>query len=544
MSGRIKNFLTYAAPMAAALIVRIAIFSACVDSPFRLYHTLVGLDMRKFLAWGTGLLDGHCRFTAYRFLVALVSLAVDPANLALGVATVQMTLGVATTGLTVFIFRRLFRNRKFAILAGLLFAFYAPPLLYETQVLKETLYLFLTTLSLGAAISAVSRRASAKTAFACGTFAILPFLTRFSGILWFACVIGWMTAVALKRGRSFRKPVMATLGAAATLTAVFAYEASQGRFPTPFFTPNAGYILSVGAKPRLNDLSAPEQPSTSFEADKTSLAFYPARYLAKIPYIITGAEMPNNVNYYFARLKLAPLALAISPVALIPLGFAGLLLMTGLFQYRARAVPLLTLLFAFAAPMILFAPLARYKLVLAPVLCVSAAFLAERCSSDIRGKDWTRLSLIFGIVLVFYLYSAVFAPRPIIRDSDLKAYAVAALRQSVKLMQRGEFKKAEKMIRPLAYGNPENPYIQIEYASSQLGSGSPKLAYCILKEINLPDTHPLAPRRQFELGEACRMLGDIEQAMERYRNACKLGLNERRAKAAKHWLKKLGTGEK
>jgi hypothetical protein len=534
----LKTIATYAGPMLLAALVRLVLHSHWVDSPFHLYHTLVGLDMRKFLVWGVGLAEGTDRFTMYRFLVALASRLANPANLADAVVITQLALGVATTGLTVFIFRKLFKNRAHAVLAGVFFAAYAPPMVYETQILKETLYLFLTTLSLASAINAVAKRSGAIRFFACGTASILPFLTRFSGILWFTSVCVWVSSAASKKGESLKSLFLIASGAVATLAAVFAFEAAHGRYPTPFFTPNAAYVLKVGAKPVLSDLSLPS--TVSGENIKEE---YPvARYVAKIPYILSGSEMPNNVNYYFERLKLPPLRFALPPAVLVPAGLAGLLLMLFLPAFRGRAAPFLWLLFSFAAPMLLFVPLARYKLIFAPTFCVSASFLLMILFREIRGRNWSAVGGILGVSFLFGFYSAAFAPAPIIRDCDLKAYAIAATRNPVALMRRGAFKEAREILRELDAENVENPYIRVEYASSCLGSGAPRFAYFVLKGSAVPDDHPLAARWRFETAESLRLQrwGDARIA-KFYREALRLGIGGRRRKAAESWLRSLPT---
>ncbi|NOY75861.1 MAG: hypothetical protein GXP32_08760 [Kiritimatiellaeota bacterium] len=534
-----KTIATYAAPVFAALAVRVVMFFSWIDSPFRSYHTLVGLDMRKFLLWGTGLAEGRCRFTAYRFFVAVVSLFVDPANLADGVVAAQLALGVLATGLTVFIFRSLFRERFFAILAGFLFALYAPPLLYETHILKETVYLFLTTLSLVTAIFVVSKRGTGwKWFFICGMSAIMPFLTRFSGVLWFVSAVLWIFFV-LRRRKESLKPLFAFIcGGAVVLAAVFAFEFSLGRSPKPFFTPNAAYVLSVGAKPELSDLSVEDtsEASAAARGDENLIGCY----AAKIPYIFSGLEMPNNVNYYFERLKLFPLNLTVSPGFLVPLGFAGLILMFFVPGFRGRAIPFLWLFFSFAVPMMLFVPLARYKLVLAPMFCVSASFLAMMLFRGIRGSDWNRVALVAGMGGVCFLFSAIFAPPPpVVRDGDWKAYAMVVLKKPVELMTGGDFKSARAILSPLVKANPENPYIRIEYVSSLLGTGASKSAYFVLKGMGIPGNSRLAARYLFERGEAARLLSLTDEAVECYRRAKALNIDGFRGKATDRWLEKL-----
>ena len=565
-----KNITTYAAaPMLAALLVRIAFYASWANSPFHLYHTIIGLDMRKFLLWGTGLADGHCRFTMYRFLVAIVSLFTDPANLATGVVIAQLALGVGTTGLTVYIFRRLFHNRSGAVLAGILFALYAPPLIYETQILKETLYLFLTTLSLAAAISAAAGRPSAKSAAICGATAIFPFLVRFSGILWFICVCIWFSAARFKRNSSWKTLAPFIAGSLLMLSLVFGFELSQGRSPLPFFTPNAGYILKVGAKKKLNDLSPPsgnmkkitircrgmeietdnaekgrggELSNDDPAADKngfSSAMRFTERYFSKTRYIFTGAEMPNNVNFYFEHSKLLPLRILIPPGFLVPIGLAGLILMLLTSSYRGRAAPLLWLLLAFSVPMIIFAPLARYKLVLAPTLCVSAAFLVTKVLREIRGRNWQALAKVCATIVAACLFSAILAPPLIIRNSDLKAYAVAATRRPVRLMTAGRFADARVILAPLAAENPGNGYIRVEYASSLLGTGDYRKAGGVLKTMPYTPDRRLAARINFEAAEAYRLQGNTIHALKCYRGAKRLGIAGFRGKATEHWLKKL-----
>ena len=537
-----KTLYTYAAPMFLAMVVRVMLYASWLDSPFRLYHTLVGLDMRKFLDWGIGLANGHCRFTMYRFLVAILNFLAGSANLAEHVVIAQLILGVATTGLTVYIFRNLFHNRSAAIFAGAIFALYAPPMLYETQILKETLYLFLTTLSLATLIRAVASRGAAKKSVACGVFAILPFLVRFSGILWFVNVCVWMSLTQFKRKRSaWKAPATVLAGAASVLAVIFAYELFHGRSPTPFFSPNAAYVLQVGAKPKLNDLSLPTStPTNNAEPSNihtnangsNSITFF-SRYIAKTPYIITSAEMPNNVNLYFARSRLFPLGVAIQPGLLVPFGLAGLILIIIRPASRGRATPLLLMILSFAVPMILFVPLARYKLILAPTLCVSTAFLAMTVIREIRGKNWSAFAVASGIVAATFAVSASFAPLPHVRYSDIKAYGMTAVKEPVRLMISGKFREANVILASLAADNPKNPYIQLEYASTLLGTGTPKKALAYLREMDPPSERHLAARRFFEIAEANRILGHKNTAKQHYNQSLRLGISGFREKIAR-----------
>ena len=116
----------------------------------------------------------------------------------------------------------------------------------------------------------------------------------------------------MKRRKSLKPVILIVVGAACVLSLVFGYEASHGRSVSAYFTPNAAYILKVGAKPDIRDLSLPDGASArDFSSSSNSLIELLPRYLAKIPCVLTGYEMPNNVNYYFSRPRLFPLNLAI-----------------------------------------------------------------------------------------------------------------------------------------------------------------------------------------------------------------------------------------
>jgi hypothetical protein len=144
---------------------------------------------------------------------------------------------------------------------------------------------------------------------------------------------------------------------------------------------------------------------------------------------------------------------------------------------------------------------------------------------EIRVKNWKLSTLTLGVATASFAVSAAFAPLPYIRKSDLKAYGIAAVSTPVKLMISGKFKDANKILTPLATDNPQNPYIQLEYASSLLGTGKPQKALAILVEMTPPCERHLTARRYFEIAEANRLLGNIQIARQFYTQSLRLGIS-------------------
>ena len=164
--------MTLAAVLAVALLWRVLVLSAIQNTPLAFWHSWDQSDMHSFWTQAQALAAGDwlaripyhpyhhwmrvapaaawapffARPAFYQaplysyFLAALMALKLDAAAVA---RVIQLLLGVAGTGLVYGVTRRLF-GRGAALAAGMLAAVYSPLLVVESQLLRDTLVLFLT----------------------------------------------------------------------------------------------------------------------------------------------------------------------------------------------------------------------------------------------------------------------------------------------------------------------------------------------------------------------------------------------------------------
>lgn len=173
-SERKIEAISLAAVLSVALLWRVLFFSAIQNTPLAFWHTWDQSDMHSFWQQARTLAAGdwlaHVPYHPYHnwmrvapravwepffarpafyqaplysyFLALLMRLKVDAA---LWARIIQLALGVGATGLVWGVTRRLF-GRGAALGAGMLVAAYAPLLVIESQVLRDTLVLFLMLL--------------------------------------------------------------------------------------------------------------------------------------------------------------------------------------------------------------------------------------------------------------------------------------------------------------------------------------------------------------------------------------------------------------
>lgn len=192
----------------------------------------------------------------------------------------------------------------------------------------------------------------------------------------------------------------------------------------------------------------------------------------------------------------------------------------------------------------LFVPLARYKIVLIPVFSVCAAYYIYYLSRLIQLEDrnlLVRPLLIFFSALVF---SGLFCGKLPERQSDIRAYGVTASYIPHKLMSKGKFTEAKKILERYYLEDKTNPYIMLNYASSLLGAREAKKAHGILKAHHTIKEPALIGRYFYELAECSYMLNDKPRAFQYYRMAISYPISETRSELAKSRIKLLIKEEK
>ena len=535
---RIQWSLVFFLPLLAGIAARILFFKSWFHSPFRYYHVVQGLDMKTLLGWGDDFSKGQTPFSLYSIFIASVKFFSGGDMLPEAVVMAQMMLGLACVLLTVYTAKKLFGRKLPALASGLFMAVYSPMVIYETQILKATLFTFLCLSSLAFAIFAKQKRFRPGYAVALGFIALLPALVRISGISCFFMLLAW-AALCLRRKscaggavRGIARPLgFILLGATVVVLSVVALNLrnSQPLFQT--FSANLRYILSTGAKA---DADISPKPETTQEPQTAQQTF--SHFLSKLLWIFGPREMPNNINYYFVSEKLPASQFLPGPGTLIPLALTGLILIILKGGITRKESILFFHIAACAMPMMLFLPLSRYKLALIPVFAVAAGYAIQRlCNIATRRATTMESAAVPSLLLV--LLCASYASEPfIIRSSDLKAYALAATYYPDKLMSRGYFSEAADMLDDYYVANPRDEIITLHYASAMMGLGKFKEAEMLLVLMGIPEHETLYQRYFYELGECNRLQGNEETAMKYYKIVCDLpgGLPGLRELSRKH----------
>jgi hypothetical protein len=541
-----------AVPMAVAAAVRAWLLFAWSGSAFRWYHTVSGLDMMTHVRETADFSRGARGFSFYSLLAAPGYLLGGPD----GMVAVQAMLGIATAGLVALAAWRLYGHRAAAILAGLIAALYAPAAMYELFHLKESTYLFSAALSLAMLLEARHRHFARPWALAAGAAAMLPATIRFPGLLWGGVALAWLVLAIRQhdlchlhredgpRGfgaRLLRHCAWPILGAALVLAAAAGFNAALGHRQLPFGSgANLAFYLGGVVNPKTP--AAPPAPSMAAPATEPEAAPAPDPTLRKVADLFRAVELSNNLNYYFVRANLPGLAGLLGPLLLLPLAFTGLLLLVGERRMGAGTVLVILFFLSVALPMVMFVPLARYRLTLLPALALWSAFTWVRLVPA-AGQPWPRQALpvalgLFAVLMLllgprgnlplraddFLAYARALRQVPARADETLPAllmaHQLAPRRPATVLalahgqMARGDFPAARQVLHPLATAPAPDLDIRLAYAATAMGCGDPAAAAAVLEAV------PPGQRNldyHYQLGECRRLQGRFAEAAEAYR---------------------------
>jgi hypothetical protein len=542
---KLNLYVVYLLPVLVGLIARAIFYLNWFKSPFRYYHVIIGLDMRKFLIFGEKFYHGDDVFSPYRLFIAAIYSIVGREILPEAVVLGQIFIGLLTIALTVYIALCISGQRIIGFLAGLFMALYAPVIIYETQILKASIFLFLSILSLAAMLYARKKHFTNIPSFIAGVAAILPFFVRHAGFLWLVTAMAWIAfycriKIVKKCGiclmrlhktyRDFKPLLLFSAGSLSFLLIVFVFNKINNFDSSNYFLPNYSYLLLAGADESgdiskkgyvVIDTDSPIQAQLSPTKSASRALLKIKHYNTKVLYIFNNFEMPNNINYYFIKKKLPVSRFFIGPALLMPFALTGMILMIIYGGLHKKESILFFYIAAFAIPICAFLPLGRYKLVLVPVFCIAAAYCLMYLYRILNRKI-NKLNNILAptllAILFFLTISTISYPQ---RASDDKAYGIAASYIPDKLMQKGDFDTASSILADYYAKNQENAMISLNYASALLGCNRPKDAEYILNKFGIPQDKQLIGRYCYELGETYRMLNEREKALKYYHEVLK-----------------------
>jgi 4-amino-4-deoxy-L-arabinose transferase-like glycosyltransferase len=549
----------YLAVLIAGLTARIILFMNWMESPFRYYHTISGLDMKTIMGTAEQFCHGKTDFSIYKFFVYCCYLLSGHDLNVTVIILGQFAIGIATSLLITFITLKILKNRPAALISGICAALYSQELMYESVILIESVYLFTCTLSL-AAILHHNRRPGSKTwPVLSGFAAALPSLVRFPGILWTFLAVAWIIYTQLNRDRKHRNTANAKLATLLPIgglliafipVSIFNFRIMSNFTPIPAI-PSSVYAVKAGLETNLTNHSLPVE---SIGGRNFSYLDKAENYAGKFFSIFSAYEIPDNLNYYFVREMLPPLKYMPGPLLLIPFATLGMIIVLLNLRPKLRETFLLFIyFFAFAIPMTVYVPLGRYKLVFLPVFCVFAAFAITFIISIFFQKK-KNYPMLLALAAVYALLFVAESPTAIERAEDFVAYGTAmeaagkydsreieasyriayqlnptvsaAIHLANLLMKNSGFAdpktrqaayaEAENILRGFYESNRNSQSISINYAAALLGTGKPEDAEKVLLGISEPENRRSKVNYYYQLGESRRLQGKKNEALACY----------------------------
>lgn len=442
-SLKIRKEFVFIIPFIVALTVRGAALWFRSDSPFPFYNYIVGLDMNTLLHIGSWLYNGFSLFTLYKFTIAATMYFNGGQPMPEAIVVIQMLMGIGITLLVTWCALALTGKKSWALASGLLAALYAPGLMYESFILKETYMTFFSLLALAGLIWARKKHFSPSASYTVGLLLALPCMCRVSASIF--CVLGaaWVLwcyfnrfgGLQDKRWRIKMSIVTACLaGGIATLlvpVSIFNYY-NTGKSELRPFHINMKYAVSVGKANNAQSMSV-EPSEFPYESPKlgtdtnvigtVTSANFLLGFAKKVPLVFSSTEIPNNLNYYYLKDLLFPLKYMIGPMFLIPLALISLilLLITG-GVFRKNSI-LMIFIISFIIPICLFYPLARYRIIFYPVFCMLAPlpcfFILNNLQRN-KLKIFILLTIAAGVIVLMPV-----SPKEKVRPVDLITYGKA-----------------------------------------------------------------------------------------------------------------------
>ncbi len=427
--------LTLGVVVLASIAFRLAVWQDFLRTPLDMYTKISTLDMKFLMSQAESLLRLEGMLTMHRLLCVLSAPFTGGALTTHGVVVAQMLFGVLTGVLTCLAALRISGSRLAGLVAGVFSGCYAPALMYECFVMKESVTLLFSALTLWSFVAA--RRKIWQLAGHGLAAAALP-LARPAGLLW---ALGSTGLLSLRNWR--RGPAFAIAPAAAMILGLLGALAFNLAFAKTarFFDTNVGYNIQVGAIP---DAKSYNVDGSGVEGlSKASLALRLASNApAKALSLLSAYQAPDNINYYFMKEPLPSLSFAIGPLLLVPLGVAGLFLGLWLAFRRRKlryAAPFAHFILM-AIPICAFIVTGRYLLFLVPSLAVAAGcfvhFLAASVRTAISEKAFAAPGALAAIWL-FCLWLGL-PTQAGLRADDFIAYGLAMNMKHGLCQQEGE----------------------------------------------------------------------------------------------------------
>ncbi|MCP4179208.1 MAG: tetratricopeptide repeat protein [bacterium] len=557
--------ITVLIPLSLAVLIRGIFLYYWILSPFQYYSYIPTLDMNQLMIWGIEAAKTGRFNSLYSLFLSLIYNVAGSKDFLLSVIIVQLFLGIFTVILSTYIGWYLTKNKLISFLSGCFIAAYGPLMMYEGFVLKSTLFTFISTLLLFYVLYSKSKRFRKADLVTIGIIAGLLLLIRFSGVTWAVLAIVWVifntkfninNSIILKHvtekliGFSYiAAGIILIIGA----VIVYNNNANIGALSALNNREWFSYIASVGSQVNLDTVNSKIVAQEDVQLKSTTEKhFHIAPFFKKSIIMFSANEVPNNLNYYFIKNGLFILKYLITPFFIFIVGLSGLLIFI-LFRKNVALVSVVILfVISIIVPAGLFVPLARYKVVITPLLCIFSAFFIIECFNYIKYKKFLKLTIATAVLILFISAQFYYLSKNLLRSSDFISYGKAleyqnapneriieayrftyeskpydtslTLKYTAVLMQNGYFKKASRILSKSYTENSDNVDIALEYSSALLGERNISKAGDVLKKIkikNIDDSKYIY--YLYNLGEYCFMDKNYSEALKCY----ELLLNEK-----------------
>ena len=537
------NLLIYVIPTLAALLVRVILLINWWDSPVRWYCGIGGLDMKTVLGTGEWSYGVETTIALYRALLTAILLLNNGTACPEAVIIIQLIGGIIIAPLVAWCTIRIWGKTYWALASGLLMALYAPAMMYQVLVLKESILLFFAVLSLSAVLWAHKRHFSSRSLWACGIFLALACICRINALPFCGLASLWIIACLFKKLKGNKKAVMyrtAFLGFGILTVfipvSIMNAYLTKGKYFLPVQVPKMSYVAKVASIAKPSSMNAPKVAKKSFLI---------VNMAQKTPKVFSASEIPNNVNYYFLKHKLFPLQYLVGPFLLIPLAVTALILLIFNRGILRKESILFIFIFSYLLPIIIFVPLARYRLIIVPAFCMLAPYPVF-----MAWKAWhvkKLLLVLFPVVLWIVVLYINLPLNDFLRSTDFisygkgmqfktgksasalpyfqKAYKMSPYTQMTvvnfaeALLKNRKAKTAIKVLLPAFMKSPNNTAYRYYLAVAMLHAGNVKQAGQLFSKINPDAMGNLLIQYYYYFGESLRVQKKYKSAAKLYRKA-------------------------
>jgi len=427
-------------------MLRLSLLIELPQMPFNQLHTAPDLDMNFFDQWGDRIAQGDILtdtiWHPYHFwhdAIAksyglqtdvegrekwnewyggkkyhqepLYALCVGLAKIITGdgrllVYVLQMLLSLVSIWMVIWLGKHYF-NALSGLIAGVLFTFYGPALLFDVTLLRTS---FSTTILLGAVVVSEQLMAGKPRAWLMGIIGGLGYLLMTTTLLlWLPLVFRWLYHRRMDVGQAWKTalPFIVCISFLVVRNSItdspILSSSSVGPITYvlanfPEYKPEMGFIFFATAGEIMETSKGEMIPAAlSVIAKHESIMGWIILQFKKLGSVFHWYEIPNNVNTYLATAFSQTLKISLIPYSLIAaLGLMGI----GLNISNKKIINLHIAILSQIAVMVAFYVLSRFRVPMVAMLCVFAGYTIQQLTLL---KNVKRTSLIIAGTTLFYL---------------------------------------------------------------------------------------------------------------------------------------------